>query len=90
MTGSKMIKFLAVVQKEHRIQIPIEIRQHHKLEPKQTLRMGIQPLGRAFVSSVDFYARLSVDGRITVPWEVSLRCGLTTREMIRVYLYPED
>jgi len=90
MTRSKMIDFLAVVQKEHRIQIPIEIRQHLKLEPKQIIHMGVQPIGRAFVSSVDFYARLSVDGRITVPWEVSLRCGLKAREMIRVYLYPED
>jgi bifunctional DNA-binding transcriptional regulator/antitoxin component of YhaV-PrlF toxin-antitoxin module len=90
MTRSKMIDFLAVVQKEHRLQIPIEIRQHLKLEPKQIIHMGVQPIGRAFVSSVDFYARLSVDGRITVPWEVNLRCGLKTREMIRVYLYPED
>lgn len=87
MTGSKMIRFLAVVQKEHRIQIPVEVRQHFKLEPKQTLRMGVQPIGRAFVSSVDFFARLSVDGRITVPWEVSLKCGLKTREMVNVYLY---
>jgi bifunctional DNA-binding transcriptional regulator/antitoxin component of YhaV-PrlF toxin-antitoxin module len=90
MTGSKMINFLALVQKEHRIQIPIEVRHHLKLEPSQILHMGVQPIGRAFVSSEDFYARLSVDGRITVPWEVSIRCGLKTREMINVYLYPED
>jgi len=87
MTGSKMIDFLAVVQKEHRIQIPIEVRQHLKLEPKQILHMGVQPIGRAFVSSVDFYARLSIDGRITVPWEVSLKCGLKPGEMVNVYLW---
>jgi bifunctional DNA-binding transcriptional regulator/antitoxin component of YhaV-PrlF toxin-antitoxin module len=88
MTRSKMIDFLALVQKEHRIQIPIEIRQHLKLEAKQIIHMGVQPIGRAFVSSVDFYAQLSVDGRITVPWEIRLKTQIKPGEMVNIFLQP--
>jgi len=82
------IHFLALLQSENRIQIPLEVRQHLKLEPGNFLRLQIQPTQR-YVSE-EFLARLSQDGRITVPWEVRWKLQIKPGEMMRVLFYPED
>jgi hypothetical protein len=82
------ISFLARLQAENRIQIPVEIRWRYKLEPGQILRLKIQPIGG--FDSEEFYAKLQLGGRVNVPWEVDwalkLKCGL----MLRVLLFLGD
>jgi len=73
------IQFLALLQAENRIQIPIEIRQHRKLESGRFLRIKIE-----------FIARLSSDGRITVPWEIRWKLETKPGQMMRIFLHPED
>jgi bifunctional DNA-binding transcriptional regulator/antitoxin component of YhaV-PrlF toxin-antitoxin module len=82
------IHFLALLQSENRIQIPLEVRRHLKLEPGNFLRLQIQST-QSYVSE-EFLARLSQDGRITVPWEVRLKLQIKPGEMMRVLFYPED
>jgi len=84
------IKFLALLQSENRIQIPVEIRLHLKLEPGRFLRLKIQSTNNNWISAEEFFARLSSDGRITVPWEVRCKSGIKPGEMMRVFLDPED
>ena len=79
------IMFLAMVQAENRIQIPIEVRQTLKLEPGQILRTKIHSANNWF-NSGEFFAKLSVDGRITVPWEVRLKTQIKLGEMVNVFL----
>jgi bifunctional DNA-binding transcriptional regulator/antitoxin component of YhaV-PrlF toxin-antitoxin module len=83
------IKFLALLQSENRIQIPIEIRQHLKLELGTFLRINIQPANSWTSSTEEFFAKLSTDGRITVPWEVRCKLQINPGEMMRVLLDPE-
>jgi len=78
-----------LLQSENRIQIPVEIRLHLKLEPGRFLRLKIQPTNN-WISAEEIFARLSSDGRITVPWEVRCKSGIKPGEMIRVILDPED
>jgi bifunctional DNA-binding transcriptional regulator/antitoxin component of YhaV-PrlF toxin-antitoxin module len=82
------IQFLALLQTENRIQIPIEVRQHLNLESGQFLRMKIQSINTWSVSAEEFFARLSSDGRITVPWEVRLKQKIKPGEIMRVFLQP--
>jgi len=83
------IQFIAILQAENRIQIPIEIRQQYKLKPNQFLR-GIISSKERWYKSEDFFARLSSDGRITVPWEIRRELQIKPGEMLRVQLYLED
>jgi len=37
----------------------------------------------------EFFAKLSTDGRITVPWEIRLKLETKPGQMMRIFLYPE-
>lgn len=60
------VSFKAKVQKGNRIQIPRLIRWQFKLEPTQVLRVKVQPVGAVAVRE-EFFAKMSRDGRITIP-----------------------
>ena len=83
------IHFLALLQSENRIQIPIEIKQHLKLEPGDFLRINLQSTNNWSINE-EFLARLSQDGRITVPWEVRWKLQIKPGEMMQVLFNPED
>jgi len=55
-----------VVQKGNRVQVPRLIRWQYKLESTQVLNVSVKVVG-AFGTREEFYARMSRDGRITVP-----------------------
>ena len=83
------IHFLALLQRENRIQIPIEVRQHLKLESGSFLRIKIESLCKWERFKDEFFAKLSTDGRITVPWEIRLKLETKPGQMMRIFLYPE-
>ncbi|MGC9346245.1 MAG: hypothetical protein ACP5ER_05600 [Candidatus Bathyarchaeales archaeon] len=79
------VSFLARLQAENRIQIPVEIRWRYKLEPGQILRLKINPVGS--LSSEEFHVRLQPSGRVNVPWEVVWALELKQGLMLRVLLF---
>ena len=79
------VSFLARLQAENRIQIPVEIRWRYKLEPGQILRLKIQPAGG--FNSEEFHAKLQHNGRVNVPWEVDWALELKYGLMLRVLLF---
>ena len=83
------IHFLALLQAENRIQIPIEVRQHLKLESGSFLRIRMQQATSWSMHTEEFFAKLSTDGRITVPWEIRWKLEAKPRHMMRVFLYTE-
>lgn len=60
-----LMEFLAKVQACNRMQVPVLVRWRHTLEPGQFLR--VQAQNKEEYASSSFYARLSVDGRFTIP-----------------------
>jgi bifunctional DNA-binding transcriptional regulator/antitoxin component of YhaV-PrlF toxin-antitoxin module len=84
------IRFLALLQAENRIQIPIEVRQHLKLESGKFLRIQMQQATSYSTFREEFFAKLSTDGRITVPWEVRWKLEAKPGQIMRLFLYPED
>ncbi len=79
------VSFLARLQVENRIQIPVEVRWRYKLEPGQILRLEIYPMNG--FNSEEFFARLQLGGRINVPWEAVWALELKHGEMLRVWLF---
>lgn len=57
------VSFKAKVQSYNRIQIPVEVRWLHRLEPGELFRVRF----RIGFRSEKFYARMSQDGRLTIP-----------------------
>lgn len=90
MRKDDQIQFLALLQAENRIQIPVEIRLHLKLETGRFLRIKIQPANSWSTSTEEFFARLSSDGRITVPWEIRWKLESKPGQIMRIFLHPED
>jgi bifunctional DNA-binding transcriptional regulator/antitoxin component of YhaV-PrlF toxin-antitoxin module len=82
------VKFLARLQTQNRIQIPVEIRQRFKLEAKQFLRVQIRHIDSFHDET--FFAKMKPDGRITVPWEITWTLEIKPGHMLRVMLYPEE
>jgi len=82
------VKFLARLQTQNRIQIPVEIRQRFKLEAKQFLRVEIRHIDS--FREERFFAKLKPEGRITVPWEIVWALEIKPGHMLRVWLYAED
>ncbi len=82
------VKFLARLQTQNRIQIPVEIRQRFKLEAKQFLRVEIRHIDS--FREERFFAKLKPDGRITVPWEIVWALEIKPGHMLRVWLYAEE
>lgn len=79
------VSFLARLQAQNRIQIPVEVRWRYKLEPGQILRLEVYPTGS--LGSEGFYARLQHDGRVNVPWEVAWTLELKHGLMLKVWLF---
>lgn len=79
------VSFLARLQVENRVQIPVEVRWRYKLEPGQILRLKIYPMKS--LNSEEFFARLQLGGRINVPWEAVWALELKHGEMLRVWLF---
>ena len=79
------VGFLARLQVENRIQIPVEVRWRYKLEPGQILRLKIYPMKG--LSSEEFFARLQHGSRINVPWEAVWALELEPSVMLRVWLF---
>jgi bifunctional DNA-binding transcriptional regulator/antitoxin component of YhaV-PrlF toxin-antitoxin module len=90
LTKDDTVHFLAMLQRENRIQIPIEIRQHFKLQSGKFLRIKIESLCEYCPIKEQFFAKLCTDGRITLPWEIRLKLKAKPRQMMRLYLSPED
>ena len=90
MTKDETIHFLAILQRENRIQIPIEIRQRFKLQSGKFLKIKIESLCEYSSVIEQFFAKLCTDGRITLPWEIRLKLKAKPRQMMRLYLYTED
>jgi hypothetical protein len=62
------VSFKAFLQKGNRVQVPKLVRWEFKLESTQVLRVTLKVETSHFTSvSESFYARISRDGRITVP-----------------------
>jgi len=57
------VSFKAVIQRNRRIQIPVLIRWRFKLEPGEIFKVDL----RVGYPHEEFYARMSKDGRLTVP-----------------------
>ena len=55
----------AVVQRNRRVQIPGAIRWRFKLDLGEVFEVTVSPVGS--FADERFYARMSVDGRITIP-----------------------
>jgi hypothetical protein len=62
---TESVSFKAKLQKANRIQIPRIIRWQYKLEPTQVLKVTVSLT--TMLGHEEFLARMSRDGRITVP-----------------------
>ncbi|MGC9346009.1 MAG: AbrB/MazE/SpoVT family DNA-binding domain-containing protein [Candidatus Bathyarchaeales archaeon] len=82
------VSFHALLQRENRVQIPVEVRWKYKLEPSEILRVKFLPLDRnlPFASAGEFHARLHKNGRITIPWELVARLNLKPGILLAVTL----
>ena len=81
---TRAVEFLAKLQKQNRIQVPVEIRQLFKLEPTQFLKVRIRPVET--FDNERFYAKVKSDGRITVPWEITWALEIKPGSMLRIEL----
>jgi hypothetical protein len=63
---TKAVSFKAVLQKGNRVQVPKLVRWQFKMESQQVLRVRVKAEG-SFSGGEGFYARMSGNGRITVP-----------------------
>jgi len=80
-------EFLARVQRNSRVQVPVLIRWKHKLEVGEVLRVYIYFTRKS--GREGFYARMSGDGRFTIPKVVVEELGIEHEDMIKVNLYPQ-
>lgn len=65
---TEAFRFKTLLQKGNRVQVPKLVRWQFKMEPAQVLEVEVKLLGSW--GSESFFARMSKDGRITVPWLV--------------------
>jgi len=80
-------EFLARVQRYGRVQVPVLIRWKHKLEAGEVLSVHIYFTQKS--GHEGFYARMSGDGRFTIPKVVVEELGIEHEDMIKVNLYPQ-
>lgn len=80
------VSFKSALQKGNRIQVPKLIRWQFKLETTQVLKVSINVAG-AMGNPESFYARMSKDGRIKLPWLtlVLLQKHTTSEKGLRTY-----
>jgi bifunctional DNA-binding transcriptional regulator/antitoxin component of YhaV-PrlF toxin-antitoxin module len=63
---TEKVEFRAVLQRGNRVQIPRLIRWQFKLEPDQVLYVTVD-VQEDSPGEQDFYARMTRDGRLTIP-----------------------
>jgi hypothetical protein len=63
---TKAVSFKTLLQKGNRVQVPKLVRWQFKMDTTQVLEVMVKLSGSW--DSESFYARMGVDGRITVPW----------------------
>jgi hypothetical protein len=78
------VTFLARLQAANRVQVPVEVRWRHRLEPGELLSVEVRTL-EGFDRET-FHVRLQDGWRFTVPNEVVEVLGLKQGEMLRVTL----
>ena len=83
---TEAIGFKCALQKGNRIQVPKLVRWQFKMEATQVLKVTVNVSG-SFDNSESFYARMSKDGRITVPWLtlILLQKRTTGEKSLRTY-----
>jgi bifunctional DNA-binding transcriptional regulator/antitoxin component of YhaV-PrlF toxin-antitoxin module len=59
--------FRAVLQRRNKVQVPMLVRWFYKLEPDQVLRVTVCPLDDYEGGEQEFLARMTRDGRLTIP-----------------------
>jgi len=64
---TEMVSFKALLQRGNRVQVPRLVRWQFKLEVTQVLKVTVKIETEFSSVSESFYARMSGDGRITVP-----------------------
>ena len=80
-------EFTGVMQKHLRIQIPVLIRWKNRLEPSEILHIYVYNVKE--YQGEKFYARLSRDGRFTIPPKVAKRINAKPGTVLKVTLHPE-
>jgi hypothetical protein len=64
---SGRVEFKALLQRGNRVQVPRLVRWQFKLEPAQVLKVTVTVKMEYSSKSESFYAKMSGDGRITMP-----------------------
>ena len=80
-------KFIAKLQRNNRIQVPVLIRWKHKLEPGDVLDVYVRD--PETWTDGRFYARLSRDGRFTIPKIMVEKLEAEPGDVLQVTLYAE-
>lgn len=80
-------EFLARLQKNNRVQVPVLVRWKHKLEPGEVLDVYVRCPETA--GSARFYANMSKDYRITIPKIVVQDVELGPGAIMQVILHAE-
>jgi len=76
--------FIAKLQRNGRVQLPVLIRWKNKLNPGEILSVRVEN------SSIEyFYARLSRDGRLTIPRIIVQELEVEPGDVLKVALFPE-
>jgi hypothetical protein len=66
---TEAVSFKTLLQKGNRVQVPKLVRWQFKMETTQVLKVTVKIETSQYSSVLEsFYARMSGDGRITVPW----------------------
>jgi hypothetical protein len=85
------VSFKARVQRYNRVQIPVLIKWEHKLESDQVLEVQLNFSGKGFYRRESFYARMSKDGRLTIPKLIVQELsegGSLEGKVAKITLYP--
>ena len=80
-------EFLARVQRNSRVHVPVLIRWKHKLEAGEVLRVYTYFTQKS--GNEGFYERMNRDDRCTIPKVVVEELGIEPRDMIKVTLYAQ-
>lgn len=85
---SQAERFVVRLQRGNRIQVPVLIRWKCKLTPREIFKVNVQNPEK--YKNESFYARLSSDGRITIPKLILERIEARPGTVLEITLYPAD
>ncbi len=80
-------KFVTRLQKGNRIQLPVLIRWKYRLEQGEIFKVNTRNPEK--YKNETFYARLGIDGRITIPKLILELIEAEAGTILEVTLYPE-